>query len=231
MATPPPFGAYVQCAQSFGSSVTPKTAAVAVVNGDILVVTAWTSDSANTLSTPTDGSLTYALAKKVEGVGSRCNVYIWTAPSLSTQSLTVSVARSAGSGRFGFGVQKFGANGGVGASNNANSASGTPSVGLTTTGANSAIVGVAADWNGADGATRAYLTVNTSGTEETYDFQTGSYTSYGWYHSDSGAAGAKTVGMSAPTQAWSIVVAEISGTGGAAPAGPVYPVSQYSSFH
>ena len=221
MATPPPFVASYDISDSpgsfsWGSSTTPKTVDVTVAAGDILVVLASTSSPSKTVGTPSGGGLTYTLNTSVESVSSRCNVYLWSAPCASSQTFTLSGSRTAGSGAFGFAAFRFGANGGTGAATATNSATGNPSLGITTTQNNSAIVVVTADWNGLDGATRAYPTVNGSApVERTYQLSLGSYTTYGVYYADAGAAGSKTVGMSAPTgQQWSIAALEVIGTAG-----------------
>ena len=74
----------------------------------------------------------------------------------------------------------------------------------------SAVVALSSDWNGADGAARAYLTAGTAPTEETYQFFSGSYTSYGIYYPDVGNSGTATIGFAAPSgQKYTMAALEI----------------------
>lgn len=94
------------------------------------------------------------------------------------------------------------------------SGSGVPSSALTTGGANSALIGVIADANSVDPATDAFLLSAT--TDQVFDGHT-NFNSVQRHVkvADSGSAGAKTVGMSAPSgQAWAMVWMEVQGVAG-----------------
>jgi hypothetical protein len=211
VATPPPFVLDYEAAESTNGTT---TVSVTVADGDMLVVAGNTSDFGTTLGTPSGGGLTYTLQQSVSVVDYG-RVYLWTAPSASAQTFTMSVTRAGATANdWGYTAHRFGANGGLGASSSTNVASGAPSLGLTTTGANSAVVVISGDWNGADGASRTWRTANVVAAETRYYRNAPlGWTFYEGYHSDAGAAGAKTVGLSAPAgQKYSIAAVEILGT-------------------
>jgi hypothetical protein len=134
--------------------------------------------------------------------------------------MTVTFDRAGATGSFGGGVQNFRGSDGVGASSST-TGSGGPSLSLTTTQANSAIVVASSDWNAVDGTTRTWRTVNSltptagNGLERSYVLLGGGFAEYAAYYSDAGTAAAKTVGLSAPTgQAYSIGAVEVKGAAG-----------------
>jgi hypothetical protein len=81
-----------------------------------------------------------------------------------------------------------------GASATGNSQS-APSVNITTTKANSIIIGAVADWNAVNGSSRTYLN---SPTEIFYHYVSGGFTTYNFYKS-AATATTYTQGLSAPT--------------------------------
>jgi hypothetical protein len=202
----------------------PKTtASVAVESGDILVSCAV---SENHLAPPfgfanSGTGLTWTKQQEVD-VTDYCGVAAGTAQAGATTSLTVSASRNAGGADyFGQNTLTFRDAGGVGASAKTNVASGAPSLSITTTQDNSAIVVAVGDWNAADGASRTWRTVNGTapsagnGFELSYFRDSSRYTVYLAYYPDAGVAGSKTVGLSAPGgQKYAIVAVEIKGTGG-----------------
>jgi len=209
MATPPTLVGYTS--GGFTGTTSPKTASVTVAVGDELVCVGTTENNSTTLATPTGGtSITWTLKASLTGTN-LAPVYIWTAPVTSAQTFSVSVGRSSGTGETGMGVFVWRNHNGVGAANTATGTTGTPSVGLTTTADNSAIVTVNGDWETVDGSARTWLTINGSGpTNDTYAAGSSSY--YVAHYSDAGATGAKTVGMSTPAgQHWQIAAVEIKG--------------------
>lgn len=216
MATPPTFVAEYE---SVWNTTAAKSVSVTVAAGDTLVVFGVTEDSQYTLNTPTGGSLTYTLQQSVV-VSSYTSVFIWTAPCPSSQSFTLQVTSNI-PGTFGINVARFSGSSGIGASSKTNVTGSAPSLGLTTTGANSAIVAAIGDWNAIDGTSRTWRTVNGitptagNGQELTYSRQVGLYVAYGAYWSDAGTAGSKTVGVSSPSgQAYAIVAVEVLGVAG-----------------
>jgi hypothetical protein len=183
---------------TWNDATSPKTSSVTVAAGDALVVGALTEEgNSNTLTTPTGGTgVTWTLQQSIV-LTSYTALYLWTALP-SAQTFTLSVARTVGSGLWGFNCLRFSGVSGIGGSNKAN-ATGAPSVAVTATGANSVIAAVIGDWNAADGASRAWLTAGSAATEQTYFRDPSTYTAYMAYYADTGAAGSKTVGLSAPT--------------------------------
>lgn len=208
--TPPTLVSYTS--GGFTGTTSPKTASVTVLSGDQLVCVGTTENNATTLSTPTGGtSIAWTLKKSLTG-SNLAPVYIWTAPVTSGQTFSVSVGRASGTGETGMGVFVYRGSTGIGASNSASGTTGTPTVSLTTTGADSAIVIVNSDWETISVTGRTYLQINSaSPTDETATSGNSSY--YVAAYGDSGAAGAKTAGLSAPAgQHWQTAVVEILGT-------------------
>lgn len=204
-----------------------------VLAGDVLVASCLTEsyNSTNSAGTRGDmrsitgGSLTWTLQQQqAAGVTTETVAAIYTAivDSNKTMSCIGIVNNDFGVLAYGFDVYVFRASGGVGASNKGTqgtSGSSAPSVAVTTTGANSALVVCDADWLTTDGSSRAWRTPSgtTAITEELYYIDTslnGTMTVYGGYHSDSGATGSKTVGLTTPSQRWSLAVVEIFGSTG-----------------
>lgn len=216
MATPPTFVAEYEVTD-WQVTTTPKTISVTVATGDVLVVIA-AAEETNNLVTPTGGGLTYTLKQSV-AITQYAGVSIWTATAASSQTFTFSMTISGGQ-VWGFNVLRFSGSTGVSASNKTNISSGAPSLGLTTTGDNSAIVCINTDWNAADGASRAWRAVNSitptsgNGLEKTYSRNVSHYTVYGAYWNDAGTAGAKTVGLTTPSMKYAIAAVEVLGVAG-----------------
>lgn len=209
---------FIQEAETaWNSGTTPKTtASFNVLAGDVLVAVAIVENNDRSLSAVTGGSLTWTERQRV-AVTDYCQVAVSTATVDSDKSMTVSFAASAGSAYFGGNVFTFRGSDGVGASSKTN-ASGAPSLGLTTTQVDSAIVVANGDWSTVDGTVRAWETVSAGvATEQTYFRDAAHYGVYAAYHADAGTAAAKTVGLTLPTgQKYSIVAVEVKGSGGSA---------------
>ncbi|HWB36041.1 MAG TPA: hypothetical protein VHA75_08460, partial [Rugosimonospora sp.] len=211
MATPPTVVSTGTSA--YTNTTTPKTVSVTVQNGDIICVVGGSEDSPNTLGTPTGNSLTYTLQQSITAA-SHSPAYGWTAPSTGSATFNVSCARTAGAGRFGISAPVFRGSDGVGASNSG-TGTGAPTLNLTTTQDNSAIVVIITDWNAADGASRVYTQVNSlDPTEVTYARTAGAYTVYVVVYTDAGTAGSKTVGVNTTGTIFSAVAIEIKGAAG-----------------
>lgn len=218
---------FIQEAETSYTAVSPSnktTGSFAVQTGDVLVAYAFASDDLGGLApfTLTGSGQTWTSRQAFSNFsGTNCYVELWTAVAASTTSITVTFDGNGDNAatRFGGNVLTFRGSAGVGASNQANSSSGTPSCGLTTTAANSAIVVINSDWQAIDGTSRAWLTSAGTFNEKTYDRQTSNMTVYGGYHDDVSAAGAKTVGLSAPSgMKWATLAVEVKGSaGGPAP--------------
>lgn len=191
-----------------------NSGAISVVAGDLLVIVGGSEDASRTLGTPTGGGLTYTLRQSIL-VANYCAVYIWTAVATSTTSVTVSitVGGSGGIKAWGFNVLRF-RNASVGASSKTNVSSGAPSLGLTTTRENSAVVFINSDWAAQDGASRTYRTTGVGTfTEQTYYRDPDRYTTYNGYYANVGVVAAKTVGLTAPgSQKYAIASIEVQGT-------------------
>ncbi len=209
-----------QYATAFNSSVSPKTAmsAVAINSGDVLVAVSATetANGSARLGVTENGSASWVLQQNYF-TENYTEVEINTYTATSNETITVTIPNAIGN-FFGGNVIRFSGSDGVGASNKAQGASGSPSVSLTTTQANSAIVVICGDWN-ANSGTQTF-TNNFSGTPTDLTDYPGDSSHYGVaiaYFPDAGAAGLKTIGMSAPTgQKWSIIAVEVKGTAGAA---------------
>lgn len=222
MATPPTFVAEYEVAHSRVAAGA-KTVSVTVAAGDVLAIYGLTEDGGlYTLGTPSGGGLTYSLQQSVT-VSSYCAVYVWTATAGSSQTFTLSITMSGGTAYWGYDCLRFSGSDGVGNSSKTNVASGAPSLALTTAADNSAIVAGNGDWNAGDGSSRMWRTINSitptsgNGLETTYARDASYAAFYGAYWSDSGTAGSKTTGLSAPSgQKYAVVAVEIKGTAGGA---------------
>ena len=205
---------------TWDTSTTPKTATPTTSAGDVLAVLSAAEDNDATLGTPSGNSLTYTLRQQSANTPDDASrVAGWTAPATAAVGWTLTQTRAGTALKWGFDAFRFSGSDGVGGSAVATAGSGGPSLNITTTGANSAVVVIVADWNAVDGTTRTWRTVNgvapsAGNGQETVYFRNGSnYTVYAAYYSDVGAAGVKTVGLSAPAgQIYSIVAIEILGT-------------------
>jgi hypothetical protein len=207
-------------------ATTPKNVAASLTANanDMLVEAGVVENTQGTLGTPTGGtSVTRTLREEeTAGVaGVRCGAYMWTAPVTSGQSFTPSFNRATGTEKFIGTALLFRGTDGVGATNSTNNAegSGAPSLSITTTQDNSAVVVVVADWNAGDGSSRTWNTVNSitptsgNGYERSYVRDATAATYYVAYYPDVGAAGSKTVGLSAPsTMRYVICAVEITGS-------------------
>jgi hypothetical protein len=206
----------------WNANTTPKTSAsFSVQTGDVLVAYLLCEDAEGAPAWDgaiTGGSLTWAEPQQVQ-VSMYVYVLVATTTATSTTAMTVSFARSAGttSRFYGGNVLTFRGSDGIGASSKTNVASGAPSLNLTTTAADSAIVVANGDWTAADGASRTWRTTAGAFTEQSYFRDAARYVVYGGYHANVGAVGVKNVGLSAPAaQKYSIVAVEVKGTGAAA---------------
>jgi hypothetical protein len=208
---------------AFNSITTPKTAmnAVAINSGDVLVgVMARENGRDVIVPNITENG---AAAWVQQQISPTIDLN-WTAERLSTyiattnETLTVTITSSGSEPFFGGNVIRFSESDGVGASNIATGSSGSPSVTLTTTQANSAIVAICGDWNAVSGTQTFTLGGSSTGWVALTDYP-GDAARYGVaiaYIGDAGAAGSKTIAMSAPTgQKWSIAVVEVKGSASA----------------
>lgn len=181
-----------------------------VLAGDLLVAINMSGDFTGT-NTISGGSLTWTLGPRVAAAGFTW-VSIWTAVVDSDKSMTVTVSRSATTAVF-YGVNVLTwRNATLGASGSITNTTGGPSLDITTTKENSAIVVGNADWTAANGASRVWRTNAGALSEVTYFRDAGQYTVYGGYHANAGAIGTYAVGLTTPnTQKYSIAAVELKG--------------------
>jgi hypothetical protein len=188
--------------------------------GDVVVAIAALEDYNNTDYSldQTGTNVTLAVEETLSAVG-YCALEISAGVVASGGTTSVSFARGIATVRHGGNALTFRGSDGVGASASTNT-TGAPSLDITTTQANSALVVIVADWSVQDGSSRTWRTVNSitptsgNGYELTYGVTTG-YIVYACYYPDAGAIGTKTVGLSAPTgQTYTIAALEIKGTAG-----------------
>lgn len=206
--TPPTFVSEADTA--YNSVTTPKALSVVVQAGDLIVVVAASENSPTTLAVTATG-LTFTKHQEITTANYGDSV-IWSATAASTTTYSVSLANSGSVLEFGMNVSVWRDHGGAGASVQTVNTGG-PSVSLTTTADNSAIVCGFPDWNSGDGTTRTWRTINGSvGNELVYGRNSSTYAWYANRWNDAGTAGAVTVGLSAPsTIKYAIVALEIKG--------------------
>lgn len=207
---------FVQEAETaWDSETSPKTTSSFNVRaGDLLVAYAMVEEgtNANRLGI-SGGSLSWTLREEVS-TQSYSGLAMWTATVDADKSMTVdfTVDCTGGFCAFGGNVLTFRGTNGVGAAESTNAADGAPSLNVTTTQSDSAIVVANADWE-AGNTSRTWRANAGTLTEQTYQAVASTYTVYGGYHADAGAAGTYAVGLTAPnSQDYSIGAIEVLGT-------------------
>lgn len=199
----------------WNNSTSPKaSSAFTPASGDVLVGVALAENSTPQVNL-TGGGLTWTVQQSI-AVSNYC--FAQAATAIGTGgSVTGSFAEAATSANYwGADLLQFSGSDGVGASAKTNVASGAPSLDITTTQDNSAIVVIVGDWAEVDGSSRVWRTVNGSGpTELAYAQLAGRYVAYAAYYADAGTAGVKTVGISSPAgMKYSIIAVEVLGSAG-----------------
>jgi hypothetical protein len=204
---------------SYNQSTTPRAVTLSWAAGDIIV---WCGQAegyqGSGVLTPTASGLTFTEQQAVV-VAAYGYVRVMTAVAAGAgSSVSVSTAGTNefnGSLYWGAEAKVWRNSDGVGASSKANVADGAPSLNLTTTQADSAVIVYNNDWNAVDGASRAWRTGAGSLTESNYFYDSARYTTYSGYHANAGAIGTYATGLTAPTgQKYSIIALEIKGTAG-----------------
>lgn len=191
------------------------TASFTPTNGEVIIVKATSWDTTVNYGTgPTGGSQTWT--KRVEAAVGGFSAYavIWTATIAgSPGAMTVSMTPSASS-RHSMVVERWtGQLAATPAVNGTLHSTGTASTTITTVGTNSVVSWCNSDVNSVSPATRAYLSSATE--EDCYDRS--SAVDGVWYYAyqAAAAAGAQTIGLSAPTgQNWSMAAIEVQDSGG-----------------
>lgn len=200
---------------AWDTSTTPKTASVTVDVGDVLVVLAAAENASLTLSTPTMTGVTWTQEEVYDnGSSGFPAAWVWSGVATQAGTFTLSVSQTGSTGSWGFNCLRYKRATGVGASAllygnpGGTGHNGTPAVAITTTGPYSALANVISDWNAVDGASRAWLAVNGGpGIEHSYFRDSAIYAAYVARWGDAGAAGSKTVGVSAPSGQDAIILA------------------------
>ena len=183
--------------------------------GDLLIVVGTAEDStAVSFAGPSASGVTWtARGPAVANTAGHSAAYAYSGAVTGSGDLSVTVTLdSPSNAMWGFGVFLFRNHGGVGSSAST-TGTGAPSLALTTTGANSSVVVLSADWNAIDGSSRVW---RPGLSESDYFFASGRYTAYVGRASDTLAAGAKTEGLTSPTgQQYAIIAVEVLGSTGA----------------
>jgi len=208
---------------AWSGATSPKTTTTFTAQaGDVLVASAMTEDTPVTASI-SGGSLTWTRRQVVNVTGYGW-LSIWTATVDTTKTMSVTFTRGGNAGNYGGNVFQFRNASGIGASAKANVASGAPTLNLTTTQTNSAVVVASVDWAALSGTSRVWRTNAGPFTEKSYANVSGAYTIYSGYHPNAGALGTYAVGLSAPSgQKYSIVAIEVKGNGVADTVAPTVP--------
>jgi hypothetical protein len=216
MANSPP--TFVQEAESSynATAVAATTAAFAASTDNLLLALSLLQvDQVTAVLTNSGAGLTWTREQTIAGNNNNSGAAdIWSTVLLSdvaAQTVTVTVG-GGGFWQHGVSVTTWADTLGAGASSRSETAA-IPSVSLTTTEDNSAILVGISDFFSVDGSSRAWKSVNGSAPVElTYFRQASAYTGYMAYYADVGTAGAKSVGLSAPgSQKAGIVAIEILG--------------------
>lgn len=215
--TPPTMVASYESAVTTSGTSFGTITGIPVQNGDVLLVygRSYDNSGADLLPNNPDSSGTEPIwtARQSIMISGYSSSRVWTGPVTVSETISVSLTGAAGiSGHVkSFTVYVWRAHGGIGASNKANANGATPALTLAGVAANSAIWTGNSDWNAVAGARTPITSGAGAYTEETYDTGT-DYVSYDGYHADSGAAGSKSLGWTAPTaQRYAMIAVEILG--------------------
>lgn len=211
---------YVQAIETtWNADTTPRdTASFDVLADDVLVAIASKENNVggeNVLGV-SGGSLTWTVQQEVSE-NQYSDIKIWSTTVDSDKSMTASFTCSgsncegSGSGYFGGAIYIFRDSDGLGASSDGFGSGAAPTVNITTTVANSAVVVASTDWD-VDATANTWLTNAGSFTEVNDEYVSGHYRVYGGYHPDSGSISTYSVGMSAPSpQKYTIAALEVEG--------------------
>jgi hypothetical protein len=203
------------------NGLTPVTASITTAVGDFLALAVMTETDGTNGSfngTPTGApsggtGLTWTRQQQLgvnTGAGAHAIVWLYTATATTAETFTCSVTVTS-TCNWTWQAHRYSNHGGYGGSAGTLTGGSAPSLSITTTGARSALSVFAGDWNAIDGTTRTPRAIaGATFTETLYSRVATSVTNYAGYYNDTGTAGAKTVGWTAPTgQAPTIAVVEI----------------------
>ncbi|TAH34088.1 hypothetical protein EYC59_03770 [Candidatus Saccharibacteria bacterium] len=204
----------------YDTDASPKTLSVTTQAGDMVVVYGAIENGAQVLDVPSGNNIPFTVQQTVAISNMWGAAYIWAGiDELGGTSWTLSNTISA-TAHWGMTCLVFRGSGGIGAAVATNVSGAAPSLDITTLQGNSALVTVVSDWNGTDGSSRTWRTVNSvtptlgNGLELNYTNDAPVlWVSYGAYYDNAGSAGLKTVGLSAPGgQKYSMVAVEVFGS-------------------
>lgn len=199
------------------NAATPKTATPAVQAGDLIVVLGATEDFTAQLATPTGGTGITWTQHEASSTSNRANAYVWTGQVTTTETPTISIARSAGSGQWNARYYVVRNHGGANDSTLATANTGTPTLDLVITGVDAMIFAIIADWAALNN-TATWTAIN--GVSGISDDDTGNTTNYGVHthvFSGVGSAATRTVASSTTGYTWTLAAIAVLGV-----AGPAY---------
>jgi hypothetical protein len=234
MATPPTFVADYEATAGWANTASPHvTGSFNGSLGDVLTCLMGSADNAVAGDYTTTSSPAETWTEKTAAPsGASSDVWLQPATTVLTAArtgMTVTMTKVTGSSvPLGHDVAHFTGSDGIGASAASTGAGvAAPSLSITTQFDNSAIVYMVGDWAATDATTRTHRTVNgftptaANGKEFTYFRDTINWMVVCAYIPDAGAAGAKSVGISAPaTGDCEVVAVEVRGSAGTAAAKP-----------
>lgn len=183
-----------------------------VSNGDLVVIQVATADESHVQGTPTwtgTGTVTAQTGATIASTDF-VNASTWTIPVLATATArTVSVTNTNTTVPWGYSVTVWRDHNGVGAvAEVSTTGPAAPSLNITTTVLNSALNVLVGDWTGGNvGVPRTWRTVNNAPIFETGFGDSTSATYFSGIVTDAGSIGAKTVGLSSPSNTKYTVVA------------------------
>jgi hypothetical protein len=218
----PTFVSETETAWAVNTAITRVTASISVQTGDVLVACMMGTPATNMGTFTASGGGIIWTTQRTVGTGAQALVTVATATASSTTSFTVTATRtSASSSGWGMVAMVFRAVQALGVNVGATGSSAAPTVNITTTAANSALVVANFDASTTDGAGRVWRSNAGALSETTYNKILASGEAYAGYHADAGAAGTYAVGLSAPAgQNYSIAALELQGVTGAATKAP-----------
>jgi len=193
------------------STTTPKTESVTVNASDMLLVISWIETGALNFATPSGGSYTYTPRISIVDSNAILAAEMWSAPIGSGQTFTLSQALSTGSTKWSYTAYSFTGVAGIGATASASSSAvAAATFTIATTVANSAIVMLMTDANGANTVLTYSTATAGSYTQATLQNDTFFGTFYGGYYLNAGAVGTKTIGATNTSLSWLGIALELT---------------------
>jgi hypothetical protein len=195
-------------AESAAAAATTRTVSATYAAGDIITVIAQAEHGGELFTTISDtNGLTWTDRGTVTGAPAANfgHIRAWSAAPAGSGTTTITVTKGGSSTEAKIRADVWSDTDGLATAATTTNGGSAPSLSVTTTQDRSAVLLAVNDWNAVDGASRTYRTVNSitpvsggSG-ELSYHRNAAAQTLYDAYWSDTGTAGAKTVGLTAPT--------------------------------